>query len=59
MRTEAAARQLASMEEGLAVDILSKLNAKLAGAILNEMEPTAAARIARRLSLSNVVDEGR
>jgi len=45
MRPEAAASQLAVMEDGIAAAILAKLNARSAGAILNEMEAGRAARL--------------
>lgn len=45
MRPEAAASQLAAMEDVTAAAILAKLNARSAGAILNEMDAARAARL--------------
>ncbi|MFI5013177.1 MAG: MotE family protein [Hyphomicrobiales bacterium] len=45
MRPEAAASQLAVMEDATAAAILAKLNARSAGAILNEMDAGRAARL--------------
>ncbi|SEE94741.1 Flagellar motility protein MotE, a chaperone for MotC folding [Rhizobiales bacterium GAS191] len=45
MRPEAAAAQLAAMDDGTAAAILVKLNARSAGAILNEMDAGRAARL--------------
>lgn len=50
MRPDAAAGQLATMDEETAVAVLAKLNARNAGAILNEMEPARAAQLANRLA---------
>lgn len=50
MRPDAAAGQLAGMDEDTAVAVLAKLNARNAGAILNEMEPARAAQLANRLA---------
>jgi flagellar motility protein MotE (MotC chaperone) len=45
MEPEAAAAQLASMDEAMAVAILAKLSTHAASAILNEMEATKAGRL--------------
>lgn len=45
MEPEAAAAQLASMDEAMAVAILGKLSTHAASAILNEMEATKAGRL--------------
>ncbi len=45
MEPEAAAQQLASMDDAMAVAILAKLNTHAASAILNEMEATKAGRL--------------
>ena len=45
MRPDAAAQQIAVMEQEAAAAILSKLQPRTASAILNEMEPTTAARL--------------
>jgi flagellar motility protein MotE (MotC chaperone) len=50
MRPDAAAGQLAGMDEDTAVAVLAKLSARNAGAILNEMEPARAAQLANRLA---------
>ncbi len=47
MRPEAAALQLAAMDDPVAAAILAKLPSRAAGAILNEMEPGRAARLTR------------
>lgn len=49
MRPESAALQLAALEEGMAAALLSKLNARTASAILNEMEPGRAAQLAKAM----------
>jgi flagellar motility protein MotE (MotC chaperone) len=50
MRPEAAAAQLIVMEDGSAASILSKLNARVASTILNEMEAARAARLTDLIS---------
>lgn len=45
MRPDAAAKQIAIMDEGAAAAILSRLNPRTASAILNEMEAPTAARL--------------
>jgi flagellar motility protein MotE (MotC chaperone) len=45
MRPDAAAQQIAVMDQEAAAAILSKLQPRTASAILNEMEPTAAANL--------------
>jgi flagellar motility protein MotE (MotC chaperone) len=45
MRPEAAAQQLAAMDDTVAAALLAKFNARVASAILNEMEPGRAARL--------------
>lgn len=47
MRPDAAAAQLAALDEQTASAVLSKLNPRQASAILNEMEPGRAAQLAR------------
>jgi flagellar motility protein MotE (MotC chaperone) len=47
MRAEAAAQQLAAMDDAIAAAILVKLPARSAGVILNEMEAGRAARLTR------------
>jgi flagellar motility protein MotE (MotC chaperone) len=46
MQPEAAAAQLVIMDDSIAAAILSKLNARAASTILNEMEASKAARLA-------------
>ncbi|ACK49013.1 conserved hypothetical protein [Methylocella silvestris BL2] len=50
MRPEAAALQLAAMEEPLAAAILAKLPPRASSAILNEMEAARAARLTRSIT---------
>ena len=45
MRPDAAASQLAAMDEETAAAVLTKLNPRNASAILNEMPPARAARL--------------
>ncbi len=54
MRPDAAALQLAAMDDPIAVAILSKLPARAAGAILNEMEVERAARLTRSIAGSDL-----
>lgn len=49
MRPDAAAAQLADMDEVMAASVLSKLNSRSASAILAEMDPGRAARIANAM----------
>ena len=46
MRPDAAALQLATMDQGVAVAVLSKLPPRAASAVLNEMEASRAAQLA-------------
>ncbi len=50
MRPDAAALQLAEMDEETAAAVLTKLEIKSASAVMNEMEPEKAARIASIIS---------
>ena len=50
MRPEAAAQQLAAMDEALVVAILLKMNARGAGSILTEMNPEQAARLTKAMA---------
>jgi flagellar motility protein MotE (MotC chaperone) len=50
MEPESAAAQLALMDDGTAVSILGKLNARAASAILNEMEADKAGKLTAVLS---------
>ena len=59
MKPEAAAAQIASMDEDVAIAILDKLNAKSASAILNEMDSQIAARMAGRLARGIAPGEAR
>ncbi len=47
MRPDAAAQQLAAMEDAMAAAVLAKLPSRSAGVILNEMESARAARLTR------------
>jgi flagellar motility protein MotE (MotC chaperone) len=49
MRPEAAALQLAAMDEAMAVSLLGKLPPRTASAVLNEMEAARAAQLAEAL----------
>lgn len=49
MRPEAAASQLGAMEDNVAAAILTKLPARTAGVILNEMEAGRAAKVTRSM----------
>ncbi|WP_395698010.1 MotE family protein [Methylocella sp.] len=57
MRPEAAAAQLAAMDEPAAAAILARLAPRASGAILNEMEAGRAARLVRSLSGPEATDE--
>lgn len=46
MRPDAAALQLANMDEEIAAAVIAKLNPRSASAVLNEMEPARAAQLA-------------
>ncbi len=50
MRPDAAAAQLAAMDEVMAASLLTKLNSRVASAILAEMDPGRAARIANAMA---------
>lgn len=50
MRADSAALQLAVLDDGIAAAVLSKLNARTASAILNEMEPGRAAQLAKAMA---------
>ena len=49
MRPDAAALQLAALDDVMAAAVLSKLTARTASAILNEMEPGRAAKLTRTM----------
>ncbi len=57
MEPEAAAAQLASMDEAMAVAILGKLSTHAASAILNEMEASKAGRLTGVLSGSAAAEK--
>jgi flagellar motility protein MotE (MotC chaperone) len=59
MRPEAAALQIASMNDDTAAAVLAKLNPRNSSAILNEMEPARAAHLANTLSGMRQVDTGK
>lgn len=50
MRPDAAALQLANMDDETAAAVLTKLNPRSASAILNEMEPARAAKLAHTMA---------
>lgn len=50
MRPDAAAVQIAAMENEVAAGILAKLKARTSSAILNEMEPARAAQLANAIT---------
>lgn len=50
MRPDAAAVQLATVEEDLAAAVMMKLDTKVASAIMNEMDPDRAAKVAAIIS---------
>jgi flagellar motility protein MotE (MotC chaperone) len=50
MRPDAAASQIAAMEDGTAAAVLARLNARTASAILNEMTPGRAARLTSHMA---------
>ena len=56
MRPEAAAAQLAEMDEEFAAAILAKMNPRAAGTILNDMNPASAAKLAATIANSRRVD---
>ena len=55
MQTEAAAQQLAALDDDVAAALLAKLNARKASAILNEMEPGRAAQLTKAMVNSTKV----
>jgi flagellar motility protein MotE (MotC chaperone) len=57
MTPEAAATQIAAMDDQMAAAVLSKLKAAAAGAILNEMEADRASKLA--VVLSGVTSAGK
>jgi flagellar motility protein MotE (MotC chaperone) len=59
MRPDAAAQQLAAMEDAMAAAVLAKLPSRTAGVILNEMEAGRAARLARVMSGPDGVQDGK
>lgn len=50
MRADAAAVQIAAMDDDMAISILAKLNPRTSSAILNEMEPARAAHLTSSVS---------
>lgn len=52
MKPEAAAAQMASMEDALAAALLGKLSTRAASAILGEIPPARAARLAEAMGLA-------
>jgi flagellar motility protein MotE (MotC chaperone) len=50
MRPDAAASQIAAMEDGTAAAVLARLNARTASAILNEMPTGRAARLTSHMA---------
>jgi len=59
MRPEAAALQLAAMDDSIAAAILARLSSRHAGAILNEMEAGRAARLTRAMAGPDAAPEGK
>lgn len=59
MRPDAAALQLAAMDDGGAAAILAKLPSRAAGAILNEMEAGRAARLTRVMTDPDAAPDGK
>jgi flagellar motility protein MotE (MotC chaperone) len=59
MRPDAAALQLAAMDDSMAAAILGKLSSRSAGAILNEMEAGRAARLTNSMAGSKAVPDGK
>jgi len=59
MRPEAAALQLASMDDAMAAAILTKLSSRVAGALLNEMEVGRAARLTRMMAGPDAAPDGK
>jgi flagellar motility protein MotE (MotC chaperone) len=57
MEPEAAASQLASMDDATAVSILGKLNARAASAILNEMQADKASKLTGVMSGAAVAEK--
>lgn len=57
MRPDAAALQLAAMEDAMAAAILAKLSARVSSAILNEMEAGRAARLTHRMAGPDVAPD--
>jgi flagellar motility protein MotE (MotC chaperone) len=59
MRPDAAALQLAAMEDAMAAALLAKLPPRTASAILNEIEPGRAARLANTMVGSRMSPDGK
>ncbi|WOJ88642.1 hypothetical protein RZS28_12555 [Methylocapsa polymorpha] len=59
MRPEAAALQLAAMDDAMAAAILTKLSSRVAGALLNEMEAGRAARLTRLMAGPDAAPDGK
>jgi flagellar motility protein MotE (MotC chaperone) len=59
MRPEAAAQQLAAMDDDMAAAVLTKLKPSNASAILNEMDPGRAARLTATMVGANSTSDGK
>jgi flagellar motility protein MotE (MotC chaperone) len=59
MRPEAAAQQLAAMDDDIAAAVLTKLKPGNASAILNEMDPGRAARLTATMVGTNTATDGK
>jgi flagellar motility protein MotE (MotC chaperone) len=59
MRPEAAALQLAAMDDAMAAAILAKISSRTAGAILNEMEVGRAAHLTRMMAGPEAASDGK
>lgn len=59
MRPDAAAEQLATLDQEVAVAVLSKLKPRHASAILNEMDPARAAQLTQSMASLSATDMGK
>jgi flagellar motility protein MotE (MotC chaperone) len=59
IRPDAAAPQIAAMDDAMAAAILVKLSPRVAGAILNEMEVGRAARLTRMMAGPDAAPDGK
>lgn len=59
MRPDAAALQIAAMDEAVAAAILAKLSARVASAVFNEMEVGQAARLSHMMVGPNTASDGK